>query len=330
MTISNASADPDSGRRSRRALLAAALGGVGAWAASAIGRPSRVLASAGDNLILGEANDSGPAQTTLSTYALGASFTLKSTNDSAGATGIFGWAASSGPNRTRGVYGRSDSPAGIGVQGNQAAIAHGSGAAVQALGGQNHGLDASTAHVDAFAVQAVHSASGVAINGQGLVGVKGVANAAYGIGVQGQATTGSGTIGVRGDGRVTGVYGEATLGGGSGVIGIASATSASGGLSSGVYGSTESTTGMGVRAESLAGTGVNYGIRAMTSSPDGYAGHFTGRVFTTSFYELAEIADPAAPSANRARLFARDNGSSKTELCVRFPSGAVQVLATEP
>lgn len=49
-----------------------------------------------------------------------------------------------------------------------------------------------------------------------------------------------------------------------------------------------------------------------------------------AFVEQGEIADPAAPAANNARLYARDNGSSKTQLIVRFPTGAVQVIATEP
>jgi hypothetical protein len=46
--------------------------------------------------------------------------------------------------------------------------------------------------------------------------------------------------------------------------------------------------------------------------------------------ELNEIADPAAGATNNARLYSRDNGSGKTQLCVRFATGAVQVLATEP
>jgi hypothetical protein len=48
------------------------------------------------------------------------------------------------------------------------------------------------------------------------------------------------------------------------------------------------------------------------------------------YVELAEISNPAAPSSNRARLYACDNGSGKTELVVRFATGAVQVLAVEP
>lgn len=34
--------------------------------------------------------------------------------------------------------------------------------------------------------------------------------------------------------------------------------------------------------------------------------------------------------SNRAVLFTRDNGSGKTQVVARFPTGAVQVLATEP
>jgi hypothetical protein len=46
--------------------------------------------------------------------------------------------------------------------------------------------------------------------------------------------------------------------------------------------------------------------------------------------EFAEMTAPSGGAANTARLFARDNGSGKTQLCVIFNSGAVQVLATEP
>lgn len=45
---------------------------------------------------------------------------------------------------------------------------------------------------------------------------------------------------------------------------------------------------------------------------------------------LDEIGDPAAPVVDRVLLYARDNGVGKTQLVVRFNTGAVQVLATEP
>jgi hypothetical protein len=44
--------------------------------------------------------------------------------------------------------------------------------------------------------------------------------------------------------------------------------------------------------------------------------------------ELA--ADPAAPAANFAVLYAKDNGAGKTQLVARFATGAVQVIATQP
>ena len=46
--------------------------------------------------------------------------------------------------------------------------------------------------------------------------------------------------------------------------------------------------------------------------------------------EFAEMTAPSGGAANTARLFARDNGSGKTQLCVIFNTGAIQVLATEP
>jgi hypothetical protein len=40
--------------------------------------------------------------------------------------------------------------------------------------------------------------------------------------------------------------------------------------------------------------------------------------------------DATAPAADHGRLYLKDNGAGKTQLCVRFATGAVQVLATEP
>lgn len=45
---------------------------------------------------------------------------------------------------------------------------------------------------------------------------------------------------------------------------------------------------------------------------------------------FSEKTDSAAPAVNKAVLYSRDNGSGKTQLVVRFNTGAVQVLATEP
>lgn len=55
-----------------------------------------------------------------------------------------------------------------------------------------------------------------------------------------------------------------------------------------------------------------------------------GIVGVANVFHFAEQADPAAGAANSARLYARDNGSGKTQLCVRFNTGAIQVIATQP
>jgi hypothetical protein len=50
----------------------------------------------------------------------------------------------------------------------------------------------------------------------------------------------------------------------------------------------------------------------------------------TGLIEFLEQLDPNNASSNKVRLFARDNGAGKTQLCAIFQTGAVQVIATEP
>lgn len=45
--------------------------------------------------------------------------------------------------------------------------------------------------------------------------------------------------------------------------------------------------------------------------------------------QLQEMTAPTAPATNNAIIFAEDNGSGKTRVVVRFPTGADVVLATE-
>jgi hypothetical protein len=46
--------------------------------------------------------------------------------------------------------------------------------------------------------------------------------------------------------------------------------------------------------------------------------------------ELREQTAPAAPAADRARIWIEDNGSGKTRLMIRFATGAAQQIAIEP
>ena len=54
------------------------------------------------------------------------------------------------------------------------------------------------------------------------------------------------------------------------------------------------------------------------------------RLFRDGGLQLPERADPSAPASNKAIIYVRDNGSGKTQVVARFPTGAVQVIATEP
>lgn len=45
--------------------------------------------------------------------------------------------------------------------------------------------------------------------------------------------------------------------------------------------------------------------------------------------EFTRMTAPATPAADKARIFARDNGSGKTQVCIILPDGVVTVLATQ-
>jgi hypothetical protein len=165
-----------------------------------------------------------------------------------------------------------------------------------------------------------------------------------GFGVQGtttgghaiHATTDSG-IGVWGDSRSShGVFGfswatdQAAMvgkseGNGTAIYGYSgtNALHASPGKT-GMYGYAGQDSGAtGVWGYSPAGRGI------VGSTSTGWAGYFNGKIFTNNYLQVGEIPTPPAPPSNNARLFVRDNGAGKTQLCVRFHTGAVKVLATE-
>lgn len=48
------------------------------------------------------------------------------------------------------------------------------------------------------------------------------------------------------------------------------------------------------------------------------------------YQEWSEMTAPAAPAANKVRIYAEDNGSGKTRLMARFNTGAAQQIAIEP
>lgn len=84
--------------------------------------------------------------------------------------------------------------------------------------------------------------------------------------IQGENSSGYGILG-----KSSGV----STSGGSGVFGIGEAAS---GTNFGVVGRSYSSEGCGVFGNASSSSGTNYGIYGKSGSPDGYAGHFAGRV----------------------------------------------------
>jgi hypothetical protein len=105
----------------------------------------------------------------------------------------------------------------------------------------------------------------------------------------------------------------------------------------GVFGRSDE--GIGVRSESRKGIASHaWGRTAILADGEDIgidargdlAGVFRGPVRFNSFLEIESIPEPDTPNLDRTRMFTRVNGSLKIEVCVKFPSGAVQVIATEP
>jgi hypothetical protein len=80
------------------------------------------------------------------------------------------------------------------------------------------------------------------------------------------------------------------------------------------------------QAETERSTGYFYrGVRGGNNYWDVDA---TGNMRQAGYTELTERTAPSAPAANKARFYAKDNGSGKTQLVVMFSDGAEIVLAT--
>lgn len=123
----SAASQPESKAPSRRALLAGVLGGLGAMAASAIGRVSSVRAADGDPVLIATGN-TGTDTTSITTTGNSAFTGLCSNVTGAGVVGH----STAATGATLGVWGLNFSTSGTGVQG-QATAASGTTYGVQGV-----------------------------------------------------------------------------------------------------------------------------------------------------------------------------------------------------
>jgi len=252
--------------RSRRAVLAGALGGVAAAAASSLFRPSSVAAADGDPLLLGQANNTATVNTALTNTTSGGNVLT------ATATGT-GTAVLGTGNAGRGVTGVTQT--GVGVR----AAAFGSGYGVQASSTTGTGL--LTTSTSGIALRASSGAQAADISSSstsapslvskstgGTIGVVGLggnfAPAAYpdGVGVLGDNPDISG-VGVWGrSSSGTGLLGDSDSG--YGLEGYGSVGVYASGGSVGVLGDVDNATGVqGWSGIAVApDSGVNVGVWA--------------------------------------------------------------------
>jgi hypothetical protein len=258
--------------RSRRVLLAGAVGGLGAWLVSAAQRAMPAEAAVGDPMRLGRVNNAAGSNTTLQTSSLGPAYKVR---QNGGGTAI-----------------RGESPAG------HAAI-----------------LETGSSHKFAL----------LARNASGAPAAEGAAIFAEGNRHPGLIARSDTDYGIAAGSRTAPAIHASSQ--------EARAIEAHSSGQSGVYGSSDAASG--VSGFSSNGVGVsgfsNYGVGVSGHTDFGtWAGHFSGNVLIDKFCQFRAIPSPAAADESHARLFARVNGAGKTQLCVRFATGAVQVIATEP
>jgi hypothetical protein len=179
---------PESKSPSRRALLAGALGGLGAWAASTIGRVSSVRATDGDVVTVG-GSFTGTSVTRISTSTDGA---MALRGDATTYIGVFGTSTSG----FEAVGVRGDSESGTGVRGIST-----SGAGVRGSSYSSNGVFGQSASSTASGVYGENLSHGYGVAGRSnagpLVGGAGAAgtlgdNTADGIGVWARSTNGIG------------------------------------------------------------------------------------------------------------------------------------------
>jgi hypothetical protein len=222
---------PDETPRTRRSLLAGALGGLAGLLAGGLARAGEARAAEGGAVIQGANNNAGTSNTTLATNSTGTALYVQQNGSGTALRG-----SAIGTDAIAGFFTSSNGPGFSAVTAhrhkygayvaNEAATA-GNGAALRVASQRGTGIIATNSGAGMHAISAF---AGAAVGSFGLVAQSTSSDAA-------------------------GVYGY---------------SSSESGLTSGVMGSARSPTGKGVTGIAHASTGTTYGVFGQTSSPDGF------------------------------------------------------------
>jgi hypothetical protein len=282
-------AEPPEPARSRRSILGAGLAGLAGLVLGSLGRPAQARADSGDPLIMGAANSAGTSNTSLATASSGTALLVTQTGagtalrgSATAVDGIAGFFTSANGPGVSGVTANKDKYA---VYGGNNATTTGSGAAMRASGGQNHGLVASTASASAYAIRATNTNAGT--GGSAGAGIRVLAGGGTDADIDevgthrgaGEFCGANGIVAVASPGDGNGVH--ATSNSGLGVYG-------SSGSGIGVYGYSDTATG--VYAFSESGTGV-YGF-----SESGYGVYSNGKAFVSGDLDVNGTLSKASGS----------------------------------
>jgi hypothetical protein len=275
-------------QRSRRAILAGAIGGLAGLVGSRIAWPEEAEAAAGHAMLLGRSNSAGTKNTSLTTKTTGHALkvTQKGTGTALRGTNTLG----------TGVSGVTGNAAKFGVDAANTAMVAGAGAAIRATGGMNHGLDATSTSIALSGVGTGPSGVGISatgvtyggiLTGSQTSGIGAFASGVYGLygsGQYGLVAVGNsygafvtGPTGIYASGNDFGVYssasssGEAVRGVG-GLIAVRGQNGSNAGVrgDSGYVGVWGQAGSFGVYGVSTATSGVTYGLLGTASSPAGY------------------------------------------------------------
>lgn len=80
----------------------------------------------------------------------------------------------------------------------------------------------------------------------------------------------------------------------------------------------------------LNGTNFDLSPAADNTTDLGLTATRVRRLYMAEYWEGSEQTAPAAPGADKGRVFFQDNGAGKTQMMVIFSSGAAQQLAIQP
>lgn len=85
-----------------------------------------------------------------------------------------------------------------------------------------------------------------------------------------------------------------------------------------------------IRFENGARNNTLVALRTDTSNRLLLGEGYTELRMSSNFMVFTEVTAPSVASANQARVYAKDNGAGKTQLCAIFSAGAEQCFATQP